>query len=73
MLAFRAIFVVQADAQQELQQRELQSSEAIQRTKQTSEAELRQMKLQQDQSQQQLTDARRARNTAELEVESLRG
>lgn len=73
MLAFRAIFVVQAATQQELQQRELQSSEAIQKTKQTSEAELRQMKLQQDQSQQQLTDARRARNTAELEIESLRG
>ena len=72
MTPFRATFVLQVAAQQELQQRELQSSEAIQKTKQTSEAELRQIKLQQDQTQQQLTDARRARNTAEVEIDSLR-
>ena len=57
---------MQAAAQQELQQ-------AVHWERQTSEAAQRQVKLQLDQIQQQLTEAQRARNTAELEADSLRG
>ena len=58
--------MLQDASQQDLQQ-------AVQRERQSSEAAQRQLNLQLQQLTTQLSDAQRARNTAELEAESLRG